>query len=108
MSFPEAGIRQQQCDTSQPCAFISKQQMLEERKQQLQALQQSSAAARKHQDQIMKTFNLVRAGVEHLAMKLQHIQLVTRASTIMSVPVTLNISAAVRLIFVPPPERGRG
>uniref|UniRef100_A0A3Q3IRA0 ODAD1 central coiled coil region domain-containing protein n=1 Tax=Monopterus albus TaxID=43700 RepID=A0A3Q3IRA0_MONAL len=51
------------------------QQMLEECAQQLQAEQQKCNAAKEHLDWLVKTFSTVRAGVEHLAHKLQHIRL---------------------------------
>ncbi|XP_069022060.1 coiled-coil domain-containing protein 151 isoform X1 [Embiotoca jacksoni] len=53
----------------------SDQQMLEEREQQLQAQQQTCDAAKKRLNWLSKTICTVRAGVEHLADKLQHIPL---------------------------------
>lgn len=52
--------------------------MLEECEQQLQAEQQRCDAAKEHLDWLVKTFSTVRAGVEHLADKLQHIMLVNK------------------------------
>uniref|UniRef100_A0A7N8XYG6 Outer dynein arm docking complex subunit 3 n=1 Tax=Mastacembelus armatus TaxID=205130 RepID=A0A7N8XYG6_9TELE len=54
----------------------SDKQMLEECQQQLEAQQQKCDAAKEHLDWLVKTFSTVRAGVEHLADKLQHITLV--------------------------------
>lgn len=42
----------------------------------MQADQQRCDAAKEHLDGLVKTLNTVRAGVEHLADKLQHISLV--------------------------------
>ncbi|GAA6220297.1 coiled-coil domain-containing protein 151 [Lates japonicus] len=53
----------------------SDQQMLEECEQQLQAQQQRCDAAKERLDWLVKTLSIVRAGVEHLADKLQHITL---------------------------------
>ncbi|XP_026159480.1 coiled-coil domain-containing protein 151 [Mastacembelus armatus] len=53
----------------------SDKQMLEECQQQLEAQQQKCDAAKEHLDWLVKTFSTVRAGVEHLADKLQHITL---------------------------------
>ncbi|XP_072239872.1 coiled-coil domain-containing protein 151 [Leuresthes tenuis] len=53
----------------------SEQQMLEECEHQLQAQQQRCDAAKERLDWLLKTFSTVRAGVEHLAEKLQHITL---------------------------------
>uniref|UniRef100_A0A4W6F7E8 Outer dynein arm docking complex subunit 3 n=1 Tax=Lates calcarifer TaxID=8187 RepID=A0A4W6F7E8_LATCA len=57
----------------------SDQQMLEECEQQLQAQQQRCDAAKERLDWLVKTLSIVRAGVEHLADKLQHITLDTVA-----------------------------
>ncbi|XP_034425041.1 coiled-coil domain-containing protein 151 [Hippoglossus hippoglossus] len=51
------------------------QQMLEECEQQLQAQQQRCRAAKERLDWLVKTLSTIRAGVEHLADKLQHITL---------------------------------
>ncbi|XP_060923402.1 coiled-coil domain-containing protein 151 [Limanda limanda] len=51
------------------------QQMLEECRQQLQAQQQRCRAAKERLDWLVKTLSTIRAGVEHLADKLQHITL---------------------------------
>lgn len=78
------------------CGFNSAQQMLEEQEQQLQAQQQRCDAAEEHLDWLLKTFSTVRAGVEHLADKLQHITLVNTTSTIMTIffsPFPLKIPA---------------
>ncbi|KAM9770133.1 coiled-coil domain-containing protein 151 [Menidia menidia] len=53
----------------------SDQQMLEECEHQLQAQQQRCDAAKERLDWLGKTLGTVRAGVEHLAEKLQHITL---------------------------------
>uniref|UniRef100_A0A3P8W778 Outer dynein arm docking complex subunit 3 n=1 Tax=Cynoglossus semilaevis TaxID=244447 RepID=A0A3P8W778_CYNSE len=53
----------------------SNHQVLEEREQQLQAQQQRCDAAKENLDSLTKTLSTVRAGVEHLADKLQHITL---------------------------------
>ncbi|KAM3865378.1 coiled-coil domain-containing protein 151 [Diretmus argenteus] len=53
--------------------YASGQQMLEECEQQLQAEQQKCDAAKEGLDRLVKTLNTVRAGVEHLEDKLQHI-----------------------------------
>uniref|UniRef100_UPI0037E7DB07 coiled-coil domain-containing protein 151 n=1 Tax=Semicossyphus pulcher TaxID=241346 RepID=UPI0037E7DB07 len=53
----------------------SDQQMLEECEQQLQAQQRRSDASEERLDWHVKTLTTVRAGVEHLADKLQHIPL---------------------------------
>ncbi|XP_042340178.1 coiled-coil domain-containing protein 151 [Plectropomus leopardus] len=53
----------------------SDQQMLEECEQQLQALQRRSDAGKEHLEWLIKALGTVRAGVEHLADKLQHITL---------------------------------
>ncbi|KAF3687257.1 Coiled-coil domain-containing protein 151 [Channa argus] len=53
----------------------SAQQMLEECEHQLQAQQQRRDQTKEHLDWLVKTLNTVRAGVEHLAEKLQHITL---------------------------------
>ncbi len=63
---------------------VSEQQMLEEREQQLQAQQQKCDAAKERLDELVKTFSTVRAGVEHLADKLQHITPVNNTLTIMT------------------------
>ncbi|KAM9363879.1 coiled-coil domain-containing protein 151 [Symphorus nematophorus] len=55
--------------------FSSDQQMLEECEQQLQAQQQRLDASKERLDWLVKTLSTVRAGVEHLADKLQHITL---------------------------------
>ncbi|XP_038570195.1 coiled-coil domain-containing protein 151 [Micropterus salmoides] len=55
--------------------FSSDQQMLEECEKQLQAQQQRCDAGKEHLDWLVKALNTVRAGVEHLADKLQHITL---------------------------------
>ncbi|XP_053274473.1 coiled-coil domain-containing protein 151 [Pleuronectes platessa] len=51
------------------------QQLLEECEQQLQAQQQRCRAAKERLDWLVKTISTIRAGVEHLADKLQHITL---------------------------------
>ncbi|KAM3622930.1 uncharacterized protein V6R79_004989 [Siganus canaliculatus] len=51
----------------------SDQRTLVESEQQLQAHQQRCEASEKHLDWLIKTLSAVRAGVEHLADKLQHI-----------------------------------
>lgn len=56
--------------------WTSNHQVLEEREQQLQAQQQRCDAAKENLDSLTKTLSTVRAGVEHLADKLQHITLV--------------------------------
>ncbi|XP_071359989.1 coiled-coil domain-containing protein 151 isoform X2 [Trachinotus anak] len=53
----------------------SDQQMLEECEQQLQAQQQRCDATKERLDWLVKTLSIIRAGVEHLANKLQHITL---------------------------------
>jgi len=53
--------------------------MLEECEHQLQAQQQRCDAAKERLDWLVKTFSTVRAGVEHLAEKLQHVTLVRNA-----------------------------
>ncbi|TKS69165.1 Coiled-coil domain-containing protein 151 [Collichthys lucidus] len=53
----------------------SDQQMLEEGEQQLQAQQQRCDAGEERLDWLVKTLGTIRAGVEHLADKLQHITL---------------------------------
>ncbi|XP_010732918.2 coiled-coil domain-containing protein 151 [Larimichthys crocea] len=53
----------------------SDQQMLEECEQQLQAQQQRCDAGEERLDWLVKTLGTIRAGVEHLADKLQHITL---------------------------------
>ncbi|XP_071780976.1 coiled-coil domain-containing protein 151 [Centroberyx gerrardi] len=53
----------------------SGQQMLEECEQHLQTEQQRCDAAKERLDWLVKTLSTVRAGVEHLADKLQHITL---------------------------------
>ncbi|KAM7009303.1 coiled-coil domain-containing protein 151 isoform 2-T2 [Tautogolabrus adspersus] len=53
----------------------SDQQMLEECEQQLQAQQRKCDACEGRLDWLVKTLSTVRAGVEHLADKLQHITL---------------------------------
>ncbi|KAG8015112.1 hypothetical protein GBF38_022414, partial [Nibea albiflora] len=53
----------------------SDQQMLEECEQQLQAQQQRCDAGEERIDWLIKTLGTTRAGVEHLADKLQHITL---------------------------------
>ncbi|KAM8773711.1 outer dynein arm-docking complex subunit 3-like [Acanthopagrus schlegelii] len=50
-------------------------QMLEESEQQLQVQQQRCDAAKEHHDCLIKALSTVRAGLEHLADKLQHITL---------------------------------
>lgn len=59
--------------------------MLEECEQQLQAQQQRCDAAKERLDWLVKTLSIVRAGVEHLADKLQHITLVNTTLTIITV-----------------------
>ncbi|XP_067115391.1 coiled-coil domain-containing protein 151 [Osmerus mordax] len=54
----------------------SRQQVLEERERHLLAEQQRCEAARERLDWLTRTLSTVRAGVEHLADKLQHVQLV--------------------------------
>ncbi|XP_019939841.2 coiled-coil domain-containing protein 151 isoform X1 [Paralichthys olivaceus] len=51
------------------------QQMLEECEQRLQAQQQRCRAAKERLDWLVKTLSTIRAGVEHLTDKLQHITL---------------------------------
>ena len=58
------------------CGFIRDRQALEESEQQLQVQQQRCDAARERHDWLIKILSTVRAGVEHLADKLQHIILV--------------------------------
>ncbi|XP_046899875.1 coiled-coil domain-containing protein 151 [Hypomesus transpacificus] len=53
----------------------SRQQVLEERERHLLAEQQRCEAARERLDWLTRTLGTVRAGVEHLADKLQHVQL---------------------------------
>ncbi|XP_029366210.1 coiled-coil domain-containing protein 151 [Echeneis naucrates] len=53
----------------------SDQQMLEESEQRLQAQQQKCDVAKERLDWLVKTISTIRAGVEHLANKLQHIRL---------------------------------
>lgn len=67
------------------CGFISDQQMLEECEQQLKALQQKCDAGEERLDWLVKALGTVRAGVEHLADKLQHITLVNSTSTVRTV-----------------------
>lgn len=50
--------------------------MLEECEHQLQAQQQRCEAAKERLDWLVKTISTIRAGVEHLANKLQHITVV--------------------------------
>uniref|UniRef100_A0A665VQZ3 ODAD1 central coiled coil region domain-containing protein n=1 Tax=Echeneis naucrates TaxID=173247 RepID=A0A665VQZ3_ECHNA len=50
--------------------------MLEESEQRLQAQQQKCDVAKERLDWLVKTISTIRAGVEHLANKLQHIRLV--------------------------------
>uniref|UniRef100_A0A8C4H1W2 Outer dynein arm docking complex subunit 3 n=1 Tax=Dicentrarchus labrax TaxID=13489 RepID=A0A8C4H1W2_DICLA len=57
----------------------SDHQMLEECEQQLQAQQQRCDAGKEQLDWLVKALSTVRAGVEHLADKLQHITLDTVA-----------------------------
>lgn len=64
------------------CGFISDQQKVEECEHQLQALQQKCEAAEEHLDWLVKTLSTVRAGVEHLSDKLQHITGVKITTTI--------------------------
>lgn len=56
--------------------------MLEDQEQQLQAQQQRCDKAKERLDWLVKTLSTVRAGVEHLADKLQHITLVNTTSAI--------------------------
>lgn len=67
------------------CGFISDQQMLEECEQQLQAQQQRCDAGEERLDWLVKTLGTIRAGVEHLADKLQHITLVNTPTDILPV-----------------------
>ncbi|KAL6110535.1 odad3 [Pungitius sinensis] len=53
----------------------SDQQMLEECEMQLQAQQQRCDTSKERLDELVKTLGTVRAGVQHLADKLQHITL---------------------------------
>lgn len=71
------------------CGFISDQQMLEECEQQLQAQQQRCDAAEERLDWLVKALSTVRAGVDHLTDKLQHITLVNTTSTTMTVIIQL-------------------
>lgn len=66
------------------CGFVSDQQMLEECEHQLQAHQQRCDAGEERLDWLVKALSTVRAGVEHLADKLQHITLVNMTLTIMT------------------------
>lgn len=52
--------------------------MLEDCKRHLQAEQGRRDAAKERLDWLSRTLNTVRAGVEHLSDKLQHIKLVQR------------------------------
>lgn len=65
--------------------------MLEECEQQLQAQQQKCDAGKERLEWLVKALGTVRAGVEHLADKLQHITLVNTTSTIMTVGLTSRI-----------------
>lgn len=56
--------------------FVSDQQVLEEREHQLKVQQQRRDAAGERLVGHVKTLNAIRAGIEHLAGKLQHISLV--------------------------------
>lgn len=56
--------------------FISEQKLLEESEHQLQAQQQRCDAAKEHLAQLTKALGTIRAGVEHVAEKLQHVALV--------------------------------
>uniref|UniRef100_A0A3B4VBQ4 Coiled-coil domain containing 151 n=1 Tax=Seriola dumerili TaxID=41447 RepID=A0A3B4VBQ4_SERDU len=58
----------------------SDQQILEECEQQLQAQQQRCDAAKERLDWLVKTLRTIRAGVEHLANKLPHIDIVADVS----------------------------
>ncbi|XP_062404188.1 coiled-coil domain-containing protein 151 [Sardina pilchardus] len=53
----------------------SEQQLLAECQRHLEAEEQRREAAKEHLDWLNRTLNTVRAGVEHLSDKLQHIQL---------------------------------
>lgn len=65
-------------DISYCPVFYSGQQMLEDCKRHLQAEQGRRDAAKERLDWLTRTLNTVRAGVEHLSDKLQHIKLVQR------------------------------
>ncbi|KAM3622931.1 uncharacterized protein V6R79_004989 [Siganus canaliculatus] len=75
----------------------SDQRTLVESEQQLQAHQQRCEASEKHLDWLIKTLSAVRAGVEHLADKLQHITVVNATSLVITVtyltkgPFTFNV-----------------
>lgn len=64
--------------------FNSGRQMLEEHEQHLQTQQQRCDMAKERLDWLVKILSTVRAGVEHLADKLQHITLVNTTSAIMT------------------------
>ncbi|CAN9500106.1 unnamed protein product [Ophioblennius macclurei] len=66
----------QQLDQMKYCGeakLSSERQTLEECEQQLQAQQQKCNPTKEHLDRLTKTLGAARAGVEHLADKLQHI-----------------------------------
>ncbi|XP_029962345.1 coiled-coil domain-containing protein 151 [Salarias fasciatus] len=66
----------QQLDNLKYCGearLSSERRTLEESEQQLQAQQQKSKPAKENLDRLIKTLGAARAGVEHLAEKLQHI-----------------------------------
>lgn len=65
--------------------FISDQQMLQECEMQLRAQQQRCDASEERLEGLVKALGTVRAGVQHLADKLQHITLVNTPPTIMTV-----------------------
>lgn len=58
----------------------SEQQLLEECERHLEAEEQRREAAKEHLEWLSRTLNTVRAGVEHLSDKLQHITLVKQIS----------------------------
>lgn len=57
--------------------------MLEECEQLLQAQQQRCDVGKERLEWLVKALGTVRAGVEHLADKLQHLTLVNTTSTLM-------------------------
>uniref|UniRef100_A0A672H9M6 Coiled-coil domain containing 151 n=1 Tax=Salarias fasciatus TaxID=181472 RepID=A0A672H9M6_SALFA len=67
----------QQLDNLKYCGetfpMMHARRTLEESEQQLQAQQQKSKPAKENLDRLIKTLGAARAGVEHLAEKLQHI-----------------------------------
>ena len=77
------------------CGFIRDRQMLEESEQQLEAQQQRCDAAKEHHDCLIKALSTVRAGLEHLADKLQHITLVNTTSAIMIRPTVKQLTVII-------------